>query len=684
MSKKQILILIFILFNNLLYSQSKEISYKIENKISSLSDSFKGILKDLDKFGKGVTSIGDLDRDGIGDLAVGAYGTDDGGDDKGAVWILFMNKDGTIKMKQKISENNGNFNGNFSETGEFGLSVTCLGDIDGDGINDLAVGEPRANDGGNRNGAVWIIFLKRDGTVKSKQKISQNSGNLNELLDDDVRFGQDVAGIGDLNKDGIPDLLVGTYGYSEGGIHNGAVFVLFMNHDGTVKNHQIINANKGNFNGVLNDNDYFGGAVASMGDIDNDGNVDIVVGAPINSDGGLNFGCIWIINLNSDGTVKNSNKISSINGNFKGILHTKDLFGAGITCIGDIDGDKINDIVVGARLDDDGGTDRGALWILCLNKNNTVKTYYKISGADVAFNNFLNNGSGLGWALTFMNDYNNDGLIEFAVGAHGDNGDGYTKGAVYIFSIKMPLLISDSIIMQSCYNSNDGKIIIKTDNAFGMKTMYSIDNAKTFQNDSIFSDLKAGKYILAVKNNTDTIFGDTVFIIQPQKFLALFPNDTLRINNNIHTITIGLSGGKQPFQFYWSNSSINNQTIEFNINSDDYIYVTVYDANHCSSSDSIYIKIEENCQINIPNAFTPDGDYLNDVYSAIGCDVSDYKMLIFNRWGDLIFESNKLLIGWDGKFNGKICPEGVYFCVVSYKDNFKHTRNLKSSLTLLR
>ena len=74
-------------------------------KISSTQGGFTGILEFLDSFGVSVASLGDLDGDGVGDLAVGAEGDDDGGigffAERGAVWILFLNTDGTVKSHQK-------------------------------------------------------------------------------------------------------------------------------------------------------------------------------------------------------------------------------------------------------------------------------------------------------------------------------------------------------------------------------------------------------------------------------------------------------------------------------------------------------------------------------------------------------------------------------------------------------
>lgn len=112
---------------------------KWHQKISSEYGNFEDTLDNQDAFGKG-TALGDLDGDGVVDLAVGVYGDDDIGIDHGAVWILFLDNDGTVKARQKISETQGNFTGTLEYRDWFGFSITSLGDLDGDAVIDIAVG----------------------------------------------------------------------------------------------------------------------------------------------------------------------------------------------------------------------------------------------------------------------------------------------------------------------------------------------------------------------------------------------------------------------------------------------------------------------------------------------------------------------------------------------------------------
>ncbi len=116
-------------------------------KINYIEGGFKGTLDFEDLFGNSKASLGDLDGDGIGDMAVGAPNDDDGSSNRGAVWILFLNTDGTVKSYQKINNTEGGFNGPLGGGDKFGFSLASLGNLEGDGVGSLAVGAIRDGDG---------------------------------------------------------------------------------------------------------------------------------------------------------------------------------------------------------------------------------------------------------------------------------------------------------------------------------------------------------------------------------------------------------------------------------------------------------------------------------------------------------------------------------------------------------
>ncbi|MFC2106729.1 gliding motility-associated C-terminal domain-containing protein [Bacteroidota bacterium] len=124
------------------------------------------------------------------------------------------------------------------------------------------------------------------------------------------------------------------------------------------------------------------------------------------------------------------------------------------------------------------------------------------------------------------------------------------------------------------------------------------------------------------------------------------------------------------------------------VNTEGLYYATL--TNPCGSdSDSIEIGYK-NCEPDIfmPNAFSPNGDYLNDNFIAKGVNIGSFKMMIFDRWGTKVFESKSMDKGWDGKYNGSPCPTGLYVWVIHY-ENIEENPNKKSELikgtvTLLR
>lgn len=130
-------------------------------------------------------------------------------------------------------------------------------------------------------------------------------------------------------------------------------------------------------------------------------------------------------------------------------------------------------------------------------------------------------------------------------------------------------------------------------------------------------------------------------------------------------------------------------SIPSNTSSEFSVVLEVTNEAGCSSSATSIISIFENATIFIPNAFSPDGNELNQYFQIEGnkIDPSDFSMQIFNRWGELIFESNNIEIGWNGNYgpNNTAAPSGVYTYQVRYRfDGMQESKTIQGHLSLLR
>ncbi len=462
-----------------------------EQKISRLTGGADFHIDEGDQFGRSVISLGDLDGDGVGDIAVGAHHDDDGGtnglsSNLGAVWVLFLNPDGTVKERSKISQTRGNFLGPLSHQDQFGRSMGNIGDFDGDGVTDIAVGAAFDDDGGVRRGAVWLLYLNPDGTVKDQRKISSTAGGFSGVLDDDDQFGRAVISLGDLDGDGVTDLAVGAAYDDDGGTSGfasnvGAVWILFMNADGTVRSEQKISATAGSFGAFPGNYANFGLCLANIGDLDGDGVVDLAVGEPKDRDGGVRHGALWILFLRDDGTVKGKQKISDFEGNFLAPINYGSEFGTSVSSLGDIDGDGVVDLAVGTILDDEVPNDRGAVHILFMNQDGTVKDYQKINSVQGGFTSQLDDEDWFGSAVAGLGDLDGDGKADLVVGARFDDDGGPNRGAVYVLFLdgvtSERILTQGDMVFYGCgLNPESSLSVLAGDPSLGGTLTLGLDN----------------------------------------------------------------------------------------------------------------------------------------------------------------------------------------------------------------
>ena len=366
------------------------------------SNGMAGLLGDRSMFGASVASVGDLDGDGQAELAVGTPGTLAGG----SVWMLFPRADASLKTRREISAETGGFSGR--ELG--GASLAALGDLDGDGTPDLAVGAPEDPFGGS----VWILFLTPQGTVRSDLQIGASFGGFPGTLLPSDRFGASLARVGDLDGDGIPELAVGADGDCAPGAGCGAVWILFLEADGTVRAAQEVSGTAGGLVGPLGPSDHFGSAVAGLGDLAGDGTLELAVGALGDPTVSTAAGAVWILSLSPTGAVVAERKVTTGLAGFTGTLFLGDFFGAAVAGPGDVDGNGVPDLVVGAPGDDAIVPGSGALWMLFLEADGSVRGSAEIDDAAGAFG--LLAGDAFGASVATV-DRDGDGAVDLVAGA---------------------------------------------------------------------------------------------------------------------------------------------------------------------------------------------------------------------------------------------------------------------------
>ncbi len=609
-------------------------------KINELNGNFNITLDNNDWFGYSVESIGDLNQDGVEDVVVSSALDDDGGNNIGALYVMFLNSDGTVNSNQKISAIQGGFYGNLDSDDYFGSSISFLGDINNDGYLDIAVGSEYDGDGGYRHGAVWILSLNNNGTVFSYSKISDTEGNFLGILDDFDVFGSDIEVLGDLNNDGVVDIAVGARRDDDGGLDKGAVWILFMNSDLTVSSFQKISEVSGNLNTSLSNSDYFGGSVANIGDLNGDGVIDLAVGAYRDDYGGNNKGAIYILFMNTDGTVSSTQKIGQNTGGFNENLSVNCRFGKSIDFANDINQDGKKDIVVGCGAYGEGLQNIGYFYILNLNSNGTVDSFYKYGEGLSGFLGDLNPNEYFGFSVSYMGNFNNCNL-SILVGAFGDSENGTDKGAVWILNLGEVNYNISSIINPTLCGSSDGSFTIS-----GLEPdiiPYTITYTHESGNQVVTSNADSvGEIFITLLSSG--VYSD-IFVENDITGCAVELEDVVLTSPNLSAtvsfISPTICGGMDGSITISDLAPNTNYIVEYEINSVNEILnltsdsggIIVLNGVLAGAYDNFTITEElTNCTENFEQIFIPEPDFVLDFtwLSPTSCGVSDGSILISN------------------------------------------------------
>ncbi len=241
-----------------------------------------------DYSGRSVSSAGDINNDGIDDILIGAYFADPNGQRVAGETYVVFGKDVGFDPVLNLSELNGS-NGfviNGIDSGDSsGTSVSSAGDINNDGIDDILIGAYGADPNGqSRAGETYVVFGKDGGfdSVLNLSDLNGSNGFVINGIDSEDFSGSSVSSAGDINNDGIDDILIGAYGADPNGQSiAGETYVVFGKDGGfdPVLNLSELNGSNGFVINGIDSFDYSGLSVSSAGDINNDGIDDILIGA---------------------------------------------------------------------------------------------------------------------------------------------------------------------------------------------------------------------------------------------------------------------------------------------------------------------------------------------------------------------------------------------------------------------
>ncbi|MDP2309600.1 MAG: MopE-related protein [Pseudomonadota bacterium] len=326
--------------------------------------------------------------------------------------------DGATRCELAFADADRSFYGDSRYTAQVGVSADGLGDIDGDGIDDLVIGANVDSEAASTAGKAYVALGGGSGDADLRvDAYATYRGEAGSSY-----AGQGVAGAGDVDGDGIPDVVVGVYRDNDGGYEAGAAFIFSGATMGRV---QISSTTAwAQLRGEAASCEA-GQHVAAAGDVDGDGRGDLLVGAAARSG---YTGRTYLVTSVSAGSASLATATAIFNGE-----SASDYSAMAISAAGDVDGDGYGDVLIGAYGDDDAATGAGAAYLVFgpASGTSTLATAdAKLTGVarDDAAGSAVSGG-----------DIDGDGYSDVIVAAEA----GGTYGAAYLFL--GPTIVSASL-----------------------------------------------------------------------------------------------------------------------------------------------------------------------------------------------------------------------------------------------
>ncbi len=237
----------------------------------------------------------------------------------------------------------------------------------------------------------------------------------------------------------------------------------------------------------------------------------------------------------------------------------------------------------------------------------------------------------------------------------------------------------------TCKNGNDGAISIVTTNGKPVVT-YSVNNGPYTTNSSI-KDLSAGTYTIMAKDTDGCVGSITRNINEPEKAMTLnVLTEAERCEQGEGSgWAVAIAGdGTAPYQYGWSKDPTGTDTLKYLTAGSYGIIVT--DNKGCKAQQSFDVAYVPCCHVQMPTAFSPNADGQNDVLKPLFGGEMDLRFFrVYNRYGQVIFESTDPKKGWDGTYQGAKCDVSTYFYMLQYSCAYgNRINNMKGNITLLK